>query len=404
MASGYPHMSGNSAGTSVGRAQNPGMSSTPSTGLANTSRPSPMPKRPKGRFLVGSFLLALLAVGGSQLWYAVGHYKAYGAVTGRVLEISMPWGGVVETLHVREGDDVRQGQLLATVVNLELERKLAETLEELRIAQATLEAQVSQLMLQSQLQDDQRQRSLARYYELWGELQQEESRLQDLTGKRQRAERLHVDDIVSAEQVEELQLAEAGQKSKIDKLTQAVGELRELLGDETDGTEIRGQLGPYALRVEALQSELMRLRDSLRSGQITSPVNGRVTKVLRFTGEFSDANRPILEVLVDGSLAAVLYVSQKHADSFQEGQTLELEVPPTRELVKCTIMRLGEQYEPVPKPIEIYYRRDERLLPVFAQPIEALEDRKLFRLGSEVRLPYNWMRRLSGRTSGEDES
>jgi HlyD family secretion protein len=363
-----------------------------------------MPKRSKGRFLVGAFLATLFAFGASQLWCAVGRYQAYGAVTGRVLEIATPWGGVIETLRVREGDDVRQGQLLATVVNLELERELADTLEELRIAQATLEAQVSQLMLQAQLQDDQRQRSLARYYELWGELQQEEARLQDLAGKRQRAARLHEDEIVSAEEVEELQLAEAGQKSKIQKLTQAVGQLRELLGDETDATEIRGQLRPYALRIEALQSELTRLRDSLRSGEITSPVNGRVTKVLRFTGEYCDANRPLLEVLVDGSLAAVLYVAQEHADSFQEGQTLELEVPPTRELVKCLVVRLGEQYESVPKPIEVYYRRDERLLPVFAQPIQPPKDAKSMRLGSEVRLPYHWMRRFGVGLAEEDKS
>ena len=45
-------------------------------------------------------------------------------------------------LRHREGDQVVQGQLLATVANLDLDRKLTQVTDELLIAQAELEAAV----------------------------------------------------------------------------------------------------------------------------------------------------------------------------------------------------------------------------------------------------------------------
>ena len=133
-------------------------------------RPTPLPKRPKGKLFTGSLLLLLCSGIGYFLWDWQLRYQAHGVVTGRVLQVSPPWAGNVCTLQVREGDIVRQGQLLVTFSNIAQEQRIAEAADELKLAQATLDAQVSELRWQSQLRGDRNQKALGEYYEMWGEL------------------------------------------------------------------------------------------------------------------------------------------------------------------------------------------------------------------------------------------
>ncbi|MDA1053096.1 MAG: HlyD family efflux transporter periplasmic adaptor subunit [Planctomycetota bacterium] len=361
-----------------------------SSAQAPVTRPTPMPKRPKGRLLIGTFLALVVGFGALTVWNSLFRYQAYGGVTGRVVELSAPWGGVLQTIHVREGEAVRQDQLLATVVNPELDRQVDAKRDELRIAQATLDAQVSELRLQSQLRDDNQHRAVAEYYELWGQLLQEQSTLADMVAKLQRSENLSQQALVPVQKLEELRHDEAGQRSKVEKLSEAVRKLGAIVEQSEARTEeLHSQLKPFALRIESIQNEIIRLRESVSLGAIRAPVNGRVIKVHRFTGEYSDPEFPIFDVLVDGSVEAVLYVSQKDAGRFYEGKLLELEVPPAAVRAKCVVVRIADRYEPVPKNIEIHYRRDEKLLPIYARPLEGSNDTAALRLGGEVRLPYS---------------
>jgi len=356
---------------------------------APKTRPTPMPKRPKGRLFIGTFLALVVGFGGTTVWNSLFRYQAYGGVTGRVVELSAPWGGVLQTIHVREGDAVRQNQLLATVVNPELDRQVDAKRDELRVAQATLDAQVSELRFQSQRRDDDQHRSLAEYYELWGQLLQEQSTLDDIVAKLQRSDDQSGIELVPKAKVQELTFEEEGQRAKVEKLTEAVQKLKAVVERSAASTqEFHSLLKPFALRVESLQNEIVRLRDTVSLGAIRAPVNGRVIKVHRFTGEYSDPEFPIFEVLVDGSVEAVLYVSQKDSSQFYEGQLLNLHVPPATAKAKCVVVRIADQYEPVPKSIEIHYRRDEKLLPIYARPLEGSKDSPALRLGGEVRLPY----------------
>jgi hypothetical protein len=72
--------------------------------LNPVARPTPLPRRPKGRWFVGLLLLAAVSYGGYQVWETFFRYRAYGMVTGRVVQLSPPWEGVASYLHVREGE------------------------------------------------------------------------------------------------------------------------------------------------------------------------------------------------------------------------------------------------------------------------------------------------------------
>src|SRR5437764_1397469 len=117
--------------------------------------PTPLPKRPKGRWFIGLLLLTGCAYAGYHVWDGFFRYTAYGTVTGRLVQLSPPWDGELAFLSVREGDRVRQGEVLATLENHELRQKLDQTDDELRVAQATLEAEAARLKWMAAFQVDQ---------------------------------------------------------------------------------------------------------------------------------------------------------------------------------------------------------------------------------------------------------
>ena len=87
-------------------------------GPATTAPTTPLPKRPKGRLLIGSALCACLVISGYQIWQTFFRHQAHGTICGRVISVNPPWNGVLTALHVQEGDQIRQGQLLATVTSV----------------------------------------------------------------------------------------------------------------------------------------------------------------------------------------------------------------------------------------------------------------------------------------------
>jgi len=54
------------------------------------ARPTPLPKRPKGRWFIGLLLLASCGYGLWQAYDSFLRYRSYGIVTGRVLQLSSP--------------------------------------------------------------------------------------------------------------------------------------------------------------------------------------------------------------------------------------------------------------------------------------------------------------------------
>jgi multidrug efflux pump subunit AcrA (membrane-fusion protein) len=114
------------------------------------SRP-PAPKRPKGRWFVGLVLLGACGFAAYMGWDTFFRYQAYGTVEGRVIQVPPPWDGVIRYVHVREGDRVRQGQLLVTVDNVELRQREVQLTNQLQVAQAELTATAAKLRWQASL-------------------------------------------------------------------------------------------------------------------------------------------------------------------------------------------------------------------------------------------------------------
>jgi multidrug resistance efflux pump len=169
--------SGRSAFQFSNRRQHVGATSTAVSATVTPPVGSASKHRPRGRGLIAVLMIAACSTGAFTVWDSLFRYQAYGVVTGRIIDVSVPMDGVLKTVLVREGDSVRQDAQLAKVVDLEFEQQLARVTDELRITEATLQAEIAKVQWQSRVDDTEMTKSIAELYESTGRLQQENGSL-----------------------------------------------------------------------------------------------------------------------------------------------------------------------------------------------------------------------------------
>jgi len=350
----------------------------------------PLPKRPKGSLFVGSVLLLFVGAASFVAWNATMRYAAYGTVTGRSLAVNPPWPGTVESVLVREGDVVRQGDVLMHLANPQIQDDIERLSDELRLAQSELDAHVAELTLSAQQSRDRQQLALAEYYKLVGELLAEQAKLSDLAGRMARSEKLSVKGAVTGQDHDSTRLAAEGQKAKVERLALAVAELKK----RTDGGEPEDhgseRLKPKLVRLEQIQASIQRARERQREGTIHAPAAGRVLSIGRQVGQFVEPATTLVELLDEQTLEIALLVRQDRTIAYRTGERIEVEMPPRQERLSCEITRVGDEFLAPPPQIETRFRHGERLLPVFLRPVRADDSDVPLRLGSEVRQPRSW--------------
>lgn len=354
-------------------------------------RSAPPPKRPHGRLFVAALLLGLLGTLVYSGWNSWFRYELHGVVVGRLLRVSPPWNGTLHTVHVREGDRVRQGQRLITFESTERAQQLARAGDELLLAQAELQARLVELRWQTQLAGDRNQKAQGEYYEMWGRLLEEQSQLAKDAAELRRLELAADRDsrAVSKKELDEARFRLEGQQANVEKLELAVGEMRrrveiyEQLNDDPSA-----QFRPQLTRIENLQAQLCRLRSEIQQGEVTAPANGTVLKLHRYAGEYAEPADTVVELVEQGSLQPVLYVPQDRSTRFARGSVIEIQDAAGRDLM-CRVERVGDRAEPAPLNIQTYYRKDVKLLPIVLSPLPG-EPTSGFVLHGEVKLPRRW--------------
>jgi multidrug resistance efflux pump len=361
------------------------------------AKPTPLPKRPKGRFFVGGLVLAVILYCAFVVWTTFFRYQAYGVLQGRVIDVAAPCDGIVAELHVREGQFVHKGDSLISLESLPLKQQLARNHDELRVAQASLSAEIARLKLEADLQNDRAQKALAEYYEIFATFRRETASLEEYAAELNRAENVRRENRggMSDAEFDRRKYTHAGQLAKVESLRDAVEKMRQRTEIYREQTSARmAQLEPIAARVESLQAESGRLREQLARTRVCAPVNGIIVKQHLFTGEYAKTSDALLQILEDGSLEAVVYVPQKGADVLAVGEDVKLVIAPGSRTLTGRVARICDQYEPPPPNIERYYRSKEKLLVVHVQPDREVRETLWLRLGAEVCLPYRWMHRL----------
>jgi multidrug resistance efflux pump len=291
--------------------------------------PTPPPKRPKGRLLVGTFLMVLLSAGAYMIWDSAFRFHAYGQVEARRISVPVLTSGIVQRIYVAEGDKVRVGDLLAVINNVDLEHRLHRTRNDLRLAEAQLDALMTRLRRDSRF-------------------------------------------------------SQKAQSEMIRMLEQAVEKLKQRTNTDS------GNLGapvdivrPALIRIENVKEELVRLQELIQATEIRAPIGGVVVKRSFLTGNWVEAGQNVLEIVEEASLELVIYLSQESTSTLKVGSPYEVFVEPHSSPLACVVKRIGYEFGPPPIGIERYYNKNERLLPVALEP----QSQIYLRPGSLIKVP-----------------
>ncbi|MFT5304130.1 MAG: multidrug resistance efflux pump [Mariniblastus sp.] len=378
---------------SVSASASQALSATP-IGMSARSAP-PMKKRAKGSgFLSALFLLAFFGVG-YYVWVSILQYQTFGVIEGRVIAVASPWDGTVANWQVRDGEVVTQGQVLAQISNIDMLHQLAAYGDELKMSQALLDAEMSKVKFEAQNQTERSQKSVAEYLKSYGELLSEKARFEQLDLKFERTKNLARSNNISRAEYEQIFFQLAGQRKKIEKLSDAVEVLKIRSTDLTiadhDGAP---RLKPILAKIELTQSRIARLRERIDQGQIKSPVSGRISKRSLLTGESARLGETVIEVLEDNSVEAVLYVPQKLVAEFVVGHEIEIMLEPQERPIRCVVSRFGDRFEPAPTSIQRYYQVNQPLLPVYLKPCADAQQSQDLRIGGVVKRPYEYKKAI----------
>lgn len=361
------------------------------------------PKPPKGRFFVVGLVMSVLGFGAFNVWNSFFRYSAYGVVEGRTIDVPAPVTGVVRYVHVQNGDHVRQGQLLMTLDQHELEQRLGRLSDELLMTQAKLDAEVSASqwrMAQYQVQFGE---AAAEYRDKWAAVRSDQVKFKRAQQRRERVEGMVVKKTATEDDLEQAIADEQSQRDRLETMLEGlvawqqraqVAELASRAGFDA--------LQPMLAQLKNLESEQRRLREQLELGQIHSPVNGVVLQRHRFGGEGAAHLQPLVTILEEDSLEVVLYVPQQRLKEFESGNTVHVSLPPFQDQMPCRVSRMGDQHVSLPTQIQRHYPHQIKTVPIHLQPLDGRFQHERLQVGAVVQVPHNINRWLSKLPTNDD--
>jgi multidrug resistance efflux pump len=174
---------------------------------------------------------------------------------------------------------VRQDARLATVFDLEYEQRLARVADELKVAEAALNAEIAKVQWESHVQDTEMTRSLADFYEGAGTVHQESGALGVIRNDLARTHALVQSKAANDQELQKQTIQEEAQTEKLAAVQQAL-EVLKLRAEAAAAAAVpwlgSEQVGPLVARVDMLLNETQRIREWIAQGDLRAPVNGRV--------------------------------------------------------------------------------------------------------------------------------
>ena len=360
----------------------------PANSAANQAGRTP-PTRRSGRLLLAGLMFAACSGGIATVWDSLLRYQAYGIVTGKIVEISAPIDGILQSVHVREGDDIRQDSRLALVSDLQYQQQLERVADELKIAEASLHAEIAKVQWQSKVQDTEMTRSLADFHEGVGQVHETKGQLGVIRNELERTKVLIENKAARETDLKTQSIQEHAQTEKLASIQSALQVLKERAETAANIPRLgEEQVAPLVAKVNMLLNETERIRQWIALGDLRAPINGKVLYRHHPAGECVKSREPLFSVMEDASLEIELYLPQNMTNEFKEGDVIRLKIEPFTELVPCTVTSIGSEHRQPPSNIEVFYRKDVKLLPVRVRPPASFAKDKRMSVGAVAKLPH----------------
>lgn len=350
---------------------------------------SPATTRPRGRILLAVLMLLACASGIFTVWDNLLRYQAYGVVTGKIVNVSAPIDGVLQFVHVREGDHVRQDSRMATVFDLTYEQKLSRIEDEIKVAEADLHARLAKVRWESHVQETEITRSLADFYEGAGAVHEQEGALGVIRNELQRTQQLLASNAAREKELVNQTIQEAAQQDKLEAVENALEVLKARAEKAADAPRLGAeQIKPLVAKVNLLLNETKRIREWMAQGDLRAPVNGIVLARHRPAGECIRSHETLFSVMEESSLEIELFLPQDMTATYDVGDTIDLKIEPFDRLVPCEVVAIGSEHRQPPANIEVFYRKSVKLLPVRVKPAAEFATDRRMSVGAVAKLPH----------------
>ncbi len=362
----------------------------PLTSPVQVSSPAGPPQtRPRGRLLIAFLMLLACSVGIATVWDSLLRYRAYGVVTGRIINVGVPMDGVLTSVHVSEGQSVQQDTQLARVVDIEFEQQLARVSDELRVAEATLQAEIARVQWQSQVEETEMTKSVAELFESAGRMHNEQGSLNVLRYQLGLNRELHQKHASLKADLTTFEIQEKAKKEELDSIEQAIVVLKQRAERAVSSPRLGvEQIQPMIAKCDMLLNEISRLRERIAQGELRSPVNGIVLRRHQLAGECVKSRDPLFSVIEESSVEVEIFLPQNISGAYKVGDTIKLKIEPIEELIPCEVVAIGAEHRRPPESIEVFYRSNVRLLPIRVKPRPPYADGRKLSVGSVAKLPH----------------
>ena len=291
--------------------------------------------KPRMSMLTAASLLLLGTLFGcSRTSPAPGTIQGY--VEGEFIYIAAPFPGRLETLFVQRGAQVKAGDPLFELENVQ--EKTARDEAELRLAQ-----------IRAQLADAKKGKRPTEIESGTAQLKLAQVALQFAEKELARQEKLLADKVVSMQDVDRSRSQRDQERARVAQLKAELGTAR--LGSRSD------QIAALEANMRAVEAALKRSQWDLAQKRQTAPAAGVVFDTLFRAGEWVAAGRPAVVLLPPGNIKVRAFVPQPLLASIRQGDRVQVTVDGKAAPLAGTVRFISPQAEYTPPVI---YSRDNR--------------------------------------------
>ncbi len=314
------------------------------------------------RLIMQSLVLAVLAPAACS---DAGPRSYQGYAEGEYVRVAAPFAGTLQVLSVKRGVQVEAGDALFA---LEQENEAAarrEAGERLKNAGA-------------QLANLQKGRRPTEIDAIRAQLAQAEAGLRLSAAQLKRQEQLVAENFISKERLDEARTAYARDTQRVTELKAQLATAR--LGARPD--EIKA--AEYS--VEATRAALAQAEWRLAQKSVKAPVAGLVQDTFYVTGEWVNANAPVVSLLPPQNIKVRFFVEERKLGTVRAGQRVTLTCDGCAAPVAAEVSFISPQAEFTP-PV-IYSRQERARLVYLIEARLSLEDAVKLRPGQPVEVRF----------------
>jgi len=275
--------------------------------------------------LVGSFY------GIRWLHYYFTHASTDDAsVEGDLISVSSTVSGKIRQIPIREGEQVKKGQLIAQLREEDYQAKVDVAAGAVQSIHASLNEAMADVLLVKEKTEKDVQRAEAVLYASQARYKEAEANMQLATLDFKRVGKLYKRKTVSASEMDKVQAAYTLAQARLATAQEEINENRSKL--EVVQADI-GQVTLKQRRVESLKGKLKEATAELEAARlkldhttVTSPIDGVVAKKISHIGEVITAGQPVAVIVDLNNIWVEANLEETQVEHVRLGQAVDLKV------------------------------------------------------------------------------